>query len=117
DSNPSRNGIYTADSTDGGNRRRITTTSQHDIPISYSPDGSKILFWRGQANDLVANQQLADNLQAGQLFVVGVDASHLTQVSPPGMTAWLSFGDPGGWSPDGTQISFAAFSPTPADPG
>ncbi len=117
DSNPSRNGIYTADSAEGGNRHRITTTIQHDIPISYSPDGSKILFWRGPANNLVANQRMADNLQAGQLFMVGVDGSHLTQVSPPGMTSWMSFGDPGGWSPDGTKISFAAFSPTPSDPG
>jgi TolB protein len=49
--------------------------------------------------------------------MVGVDGSHLTQVSPPGMTAWISFGDPGGWSPNGAQISFADYSPTASDPG
>jgi Tol biopolymer transport system component len=108
DSNPSLDGVYTADATDGGNRRRLTTTTsaRHDIPLSYSPDGSKILFWRGPSTS-----------PDGQLFVVGVDGSHLTQVSPPGMTAWISFGDPGGWSPNGAQISFADYSPTASDPG
>jgi Tol biopolymer transport system component len=109
DSNPSRNGIYTADAADGGNRRRLTTTTaaQHDIPISYSPDGSRILFWRGPA----------DASQPGLLFMVGVNGSRLTQVSPPGMTVGLDNGDPGGWSPDGAHISFAAFSPNASDSG
>jgi len=110
DSRPSLNGLYTADTTDGGNRRRLTTTTAalHDIPISYSPNGSRILFWRGQP----------DAQQQGQLFLVDADGTHLTQVSPPGMTVWVGFfGDPGGWSPDGSQISFAATSPTASDPG
>ncbi len=110
DGNPSRNGIYTADATDGGNRHRLTTTTaaQHDVPISYSPDGSKILFWRGPA----------DFDQPGRLFLVGVNGGDITQVSPSGMTVRAGFpGDPGGWSPDGAQISFAASSPTASDPG
>jgi Tol biopolymer transport system component len=110
DGNPSLNGLYTADATGGGNRHRLTTTiaARHDIPLSYSPDGSRILFWRGPA----------DVDQSGQLFLVGVNGSGLTQVSPPGMTVRLGFnGDPGGWSPDGAQISFAAFSPSPSDSG
>jgi Tol biopolymer transport system component len=113
DSKPSLNGLYTADATDGGNRRRLTTTTDalQDIPISFSPDGSKILFWRGPGN--VSGQP------AGQLFVVGVSGGAVIQVSPPGMKVWACcyFGAPGGWSPSGTQISFAAFSPSASDPG
>jgi Tol biopolymer transport system component len=109
DGNPSLNGLYTADAANGGNRKRLTATTAalHDMPISYSPDGSKILFYRGPT----------DLSQQGQLFVVGVDGSRLRQVSPPGMTVSVGFGDPGGWSPDGSQISFAATSPTASDPG
>jgi Tol biopolymer transport system component len=108
DSKPSLNGIYTADTTDGGNRRRLTTTTaaEHDIPVSYSPDGSRILFWRG-----------ATNSDYGQLLLVGVDGGEVTQVSPPGMTVSVGHGGPGGWSSSGTRISFAAFSPTASDPG
>jgi len=113
DSSPSRNGLYTADATGGGNRQRLTATTaaMHDIPIIYSPDGSKILFWRGPGN--VFGQP------AGQLFLVGVNGGAVKQVSPSGMTVWACcwFGDPGGWSPDGANISFAAFSPTASDPG
>jgi Tol biopolymer transport system component len=105
DRNPSLNGLYTADATDGGNRRRLTTI--HDVPISYSPDGSKILFFRGPANS-----------DYGQLLLVGVDGGEVTQVSPPGMTVRPGgHGGIGGWSPTGTQISFAAFSPSASDPG
>jgi Tol biopolymer transport system component len=110
DNNPSLNGIYTADASDGGNRQRLTTTSSdlHDIPMSYSPDGSKILFWRGPA----------DISQPGELFVVGVNGGAPMRVSPTGMSVVAgTLGDAGGWSPDGGQISFAAASPTASDPG
>jgi Tol biopolymer transport system component len=103
DSNSSLNGLYTADAANGGNRHRLTTTTAalHDIPLTYSPDGSRILFWRGPS----------DTSQPGQLFLVSVDGSHLVQVNPPGTAVGVGFnGDPGGWSPDGAQISFAAFS-------
>ena len=105
DGNPALNGLYTADAIDGGNRRRLTTI--HDIPISYSPDGSKILFFRSQANS-----------DYGELLLVGVDGGQATQVSPAGMTVRFGgHGGIGGWSPNGTQISFAAFSPSASDPG
>jgi Tol biopolymer transport system component len=105
DSNPALNGLYTAGATDGGNRHRLTTI--HDIPITYSPDGSKILFFRGSATS-----------DYGQLLLVGVDGGEVTHVSPPGMTVRAGgHGGIGGWSPSGTQISFAAFSPGASDPG
>ena len=113
DTNPSINGLYIGAAIHGANRRLTTTTaSQHDIPLSYSPDGSKILFWRGPSNT-------TDGQPAGQLFLVGVDGAAVTQGSPPGLTVWhdLSFGVQGGWSPDGAHISFSAFSPSPGDPG
>jgi Tol biopolymer transport system component len=110
DGNPSSNGLYTADASNEGNRQRLTTTTGglHDIPVSYSPDGSKIMFWRGPANaDL-----------PGHLLIVDVNGGKVTQVSPAGMTVGVGFnGDPGGWSPNGDQISFAATSPTALDPG
>jgi len=109
DGDASRNGIYTADAT-GGNRRRVTTSgavAEHDIPISYSPDGSKILFRRGPQ----------DCGATGDLFVVGVDGGHLSQVNAPPTMVSCNLGGPGQWSPNGEQISFAAFSFIPADPG
>jgi hypothetical protein len=101
DGDTSRNGIYTADAADGGNRRRVTNSGQtHDIPISYAPDGSKILFWRGPESSQGTGQ--------GQLFVVGIDGSRETQVSPPYMTVGNADVAAGYWSPDGTHITFAA---------
>jgi Tol biopolymer transport system component len=102
----SRNGIYTADSTDGGNRLRVTTSSANtrDIPISYAPDGSKILFWRGPES--------TNGIGLGQLFVVGIDGTHQTQLRPAYTTNSYESIDAGGWSPNGAQISFAATADT-----
>ena len=101
DGDASRNGIYTADAADGRNRRRVTNSGlAHDIPISYAPDGSKILFWRGPESSQGTGQ--------GQLFVVGIDGSRPTQVSPPYTTVGHADIAVGYWSPDGTQITFAA---------
>jgi hypothetical protein len=106
DSDTSRNGIYTADATDRGNLRRVTTNGEttRDLPVSYSPDGSKILFWRGPASK--------NGTGRGQLFVVDIDGSHQTQVSPPNATVDFNDGVIGGWSPDGAQISFPALADT-----
>jgi len=109
DSNASLNGLYTADAADGGNRHRLTSTTGglHDIPISYSPDGSKILIQRSSTTS-----------DYGQLLLVGVDGGEATQVSPPGMTVKAGdHGGIGGWSPSGSLISFAAFSPSGSDQG
>jgi Tol biopolymer transport system component len=100
DGDPSRNGIYIADATGGGNRHRVTTTMQRDIPISYSPDGSKILFRRGPQ----------DCGATGDLFVVGVDGGGLTQVNAPDTMVFCNLSGPGDWSPNGTEVSFAAFA-------
>ena len=52
DSNPSRNGIYTISSSNGRGLTRVTANplGGHDIPASYSPDGTQILFIRFDAN-------------------------------------------------------------------
>lgn len=103
DVDPSRNGIYAADAVDGGNLRRLSTNAERmdEIPISYSPDGSKILFWKGPFEE-----------QPGKLFLVGAAGGDPVQVSPAGMTVKINDHVPGDWSPDGAHISFAAFSTT-----
>jgi len=52
---------------------------------SYSPDGSKILF----------------ALATGGIFVVGIDGSNQTRLSPEGVDDYYP-----AWSPDGTKIAF-----------
>jgi hypothetical protein len=108
DGDASRNGIYTADATNVTNRLQITTSGAlRDIPISYSPDGLRILFRRG----------VQDCGESGDLFVVSVDGGHLTQVNPPGTMVTCNLGGPGDWSPDGTKVSFAALAANSAVTG
>src|SRR5262249_32289957 len=75
----------------------------HDTPIAYSPDGSKILFLRfGQGSD-----DLGDD----NLFVVNTDGTGLVRLNPPGTSTSL-IDTPvfaaQSWSPDGTQAAFVA---------
>jgi Tol biopolymer transport system component len=94
DSDPGVNGVYTIRSTDGGGLTRITNAGGAiDIPIDYSPDGSRIVFAR-----------LGPDHNCGTtsaLFVVNVDGTGLRQITPGGFCD-----DDGSWSPDGTQIAF-----------
>jgi Tol biopolymer transport system component len=89
-------GVFTMRAADGGDLTRVTTNpyGDHDIPIDYAPDGSRLLFGRGDA----MHSRMA-------LFVVNVDGSGLRQLTPWGLDAdW----DAGRWSPDGRQIVFSA---------
>jgi dipeptidyl aminopeptidase/acylaminoacyl peptidase len=99
DSDPSRPGVYTASSIDGGDLLRVTVApaGQEDIPLAFSPDGLRILFLRDEAGD-----------NSGPLFAVNVDGTGLVQLSPVGVRARWVFGPPATWSPDGTKVSFAA---------
>ena len=107
DSEPSRNGVYSADAADGRNLRRVTTNAEQmdEVPVSYSPDGSTILVWRGPFSE-----------EPGQLFLVGANGGDPILLSPPGMTVRINSSNPGGWSPDGAHIVFAAHSPTSSNP-
>ncbi len=87
DKDPKRNGVYTIRSFDGGGLVRLTSSPDgaHDIPGSFSPDGSQISFVRSA---------IADH---GQLFVVPTAGGQAKQVSTDDTFA-------SAWSPDGATI-------------
>jgi Tol biopolymer transport system component len=96
DADPSRNGIYTVRTSDGGGLSRITSIpGGDDIPIDYSPNGKRIVFDRTDPNGPPGRNQN----QA--LFVVNVNGSGLRRITP-----WGFADDDGSWSPDGTEIVF-----------
>lgn len=111
ESNPSKNGIYTADSIDGSELVRVTHVSGgvHDVPYAYSPDGSMLLLTRTDRSGHTENAQL-------DLFVVRTDGTGLHRLNPPG--TWvdpLYGGSPASWAPDGRTIAFAGFDPSSPD--
>jgi len=92
DNDSSPNGVYTIRSSDGGDLTRITNSGGgSDIPIDYSPDGTRILY---------AHSVGEDDPQAA-LWMVDVDGTHKHQLTPNGF-----FDDDGSWSPDGRWIAF-----------
>ncbi len=88
--------IYAMD-TDGGNKRVLANNSAGESRPAYSPDGSKIAYFRGTASSLGAG-----------LYVMNADGSGQTRIGPD-----LDIGDNGKptWSPDGTKIAFAGNFP------
>jgi Tol biopolymer transport system component len=92
---PSRNGIYSIRSSDGGGLTRITSNpGGDDIPGDYSPDGKRLVFARTDQDGRVG------------IFVTKLNGSGLQQITPPGMLVDDFFG--GSWSPSGDRILFAA---------
>jgi Tol biopolymer transport system component len=90
DTDPSRNGIYTVRSSDGGDLIRVTTSPDgaHDIPTDYSPDGHQIVFTRGKPQD---------EGKYDKMMVVNVDGSGVRALSDQKLGQ-------GRWSPDGKTI-------------
>jgi Tol biopolymer transport system component len=96
DADPSRNGIYTIRTSDGGDLTQVTSIpGGDDVPIDYSPDGTKIVFGRNPNGPRGRNQAL---------FVVNVDGSGLHRITP-----WGWSDDDGSWAPDGSRIVFEHF--------
>jgi Tol biopolymer transport system component len=90
-------GVYTIRSSDGGGLTRITNAGgASDVPIDYSPDGTKIVFGRVDPEDHHCTTRSA-------LYVVNTDGSGLHRITP-----WGFCDDDGSWSPDGTMIAFAS---------
>jgi Tol biopolymer transport system component len=92
-------GIYTIRTTDGGDLQRLVRTpaGNGDVVIGYSPDGTRILFSR-----------VGD---APAIYTVASDGSDLARLSPASMVPVdLDFFDAVSvdWSPDGSQVVFAA---------
>jgi Tol biopolymer transport system component len=95
ESHPSRNGIYTARASDGAHIVRVTSvTETHDIPADYSPDGTRIVFFRATEEP---NADLG-----GALWVVDVDGSDAHVIETPGVMP----GPAADWSPDGSKLLF-----------
>ena len=94
DSNSARNGIYTISSADGSGLTRITANplGGHDIPGSYSPDGTRIVFLRSDANQNSAG-----------VFVVKTNDGQLRQILPASMIINIGVD----WSPQGNEIIFS----------
>jgi len=92
---PSRDGMYTIRSSDGGGLRRITSNPGGlDEPGDYSPDGAQIVFGR--------TDPARPANAAHALFVVHLDGAGLHRITPlgPGSEA------DGSWSPNGRSILF-----------
>jgi Tol biopolymer transport system component len=94
DSNPSRTGIWTISATTGGDAHQWTTNpiGGHDIPGSYSPDGTQLVFYRSDAN-----------MGQSSLDVLNFNTGQVRQLTPDGMI--LNIG--ADWSPNGNQIIFS----------
>ena len=94
---PSRNGLYTVRSSDGGDLTRVSSFGQ--TPGDYSPDGTRISFVGADSNGDV------------RLYVARADGVGAPQaITPAGVTLVDDFG--GSWSPTGDKILFVA-RPTP----
>jgi Tol biopolymer transport system component len=106
---PNDNGIYLSIANGGGliwgELTRLTTaTGGHDdIPLGFSPDGSKLLFLRDNSPNNVGPM--------GDLFVIGIDGSGLRQLNPPSIKVRNNdlFGAGASWSPDGLRVAFSGF--------
>jgi Tol biopolymer transport system component len=91
---PSRQGIYTIRSSDGGNLTQVTSNpGGDDIPDSFSPSGKRIAFTR-QSPD---GSETLDTVKLG--------GTGLRQLTPTAMD--IEFGT-GAWSPQGNEILFSA---------
>jgi Tol biopolymer transport system component len=100
-SNSKRNGVYIADVPDGKNLVRLTRNplGTTDLPMDFSPDGSRIVFLRAEP--------VPDAL-FGSLFVVNVDGTGLHRITPSG-----SHIQSARWSPDGKWIVFGSTGSEP----
>lgn len=102
---PRRNGIYLFDTVTGRRLGRLTRAkgSRVQRPLAFSPDGRRLLVY----------EEGSDPRQ-GELETVSTRGGALRLISPPGTSVRCCFwGPPASWSPDGSRISFAAFSGSP----
>lgn len=87
---PSRDGIYTIRSSDGGDLTRVTPFGA--VPGDYSPDGKRLVLLGWQTDP-------------PRLYVIKLNGTGLTPITPPGMA--LTEDQLGSWSPSGAHILFS----------
>ena len=95
---PGREGIWVMDAADGGNERLVSATPagfESDFAPRFSPDGTKIVFSRGRSFDAFDYS----------LYVINVDGSGLSRITPEGVSSSKP-----AWSPDGSTILFDGYS-------
>jgi Tol biopolymer transport system component len=87
---PARNGIYTVDASTGQDLKRLTVSPDRarEIPGSYSPDGTQLVYVRATYTVL----------SLGQLWVVNADGSGAHKLSDTLVGYRVA------WSPDGGSI-------------
>lgn len=96
DDHHARNGVYTIRSSDGSGLRRVTNAhGARDIPLDYSPGGTRIAFGRF---DVPGRREGVNSA----IFVVRSDGTGVRRITP-----WGFSDNAGSWSPDGTKIAFA----------
>jgi Tol biopolymer transport system component len=93
DTDSGGNGVYTMSEPGGGDLVRVTHSpgGHHDLPMDFSPDGSRIYFLREASRSL---------------FVVNADGSDLHRVTPARMAVDVVGNAGGRLSPDGRSIIF-----------
>jgi len=99
-SDPSRNGIYSARASDLSDLVRITDRPglPHDSPLDYSPDGMQLVFYRAER----AEPDFPIDI-GGSLWVVNVDGTDAHELQTGDVRpSWNAR-----WSPDGSTIVFA----------
>jgi Tol biopolymer transport system component len=87
-----RNGqtdIFVVDG-DGSGRRQLTNDAARELAMSWSPDGSQLIFQRSSKGD-----------GATELYLVNADGSGLRNLTRNPGDDWSP-----AWSPDGSQIAF-----------
>jgi Tol biopolymer transport system component len=90
---PSRNGIYTVRTSDGGGLQRLTSDTYEDVPGDYSPDGKRLVYF---------HVGLTPPDSVG-LYVLKTNGTGTRKIAP-----CCSPDDSGGsWSPKGNEIVFS----------
>ena len=97
-------GIFSRRLSDGRGVIRLTNAgTRFDYPVASSPDGSKLLFFRPNAQNETSDSAPQD------LFVVGANGKGLTRLTQRGTTTAVVFSyDSVSWSPNGTKVAVAA---------
>ena len=78
------------------------TGNHRDVPVAFSPDSTELLFVRLTSDSL------------GSLMRLTVASGGVEQITADGVLVYADdyFGSPASWSPDGSQIAYAATDET-----